>query len=196
MKKYVYIILISFFCYSCLGTKKVIETNTSKKSVEKSEVKKDSSNVVEKNKAISDKLDLTVPKAKTDDKEFNKRVDSKVDEILAKLNTSKRSGDNSYKLYYNLLKRQVEFEAKIGSTQNEKTSVVNEEKTEKSTEDVIDTYIYKKVTTIPWWLWVFIYFMFLDGKVVGILSNFIPQLKGATSILKLLSIFKSGSKPE
>ena len=132
-------------------------------------------------------MDVSVPKAKTPDIDFNKKVDEKVDEILAKLNTTKTSGDNSYRLYYNLLKRQVEFEAKIGETQNENTTTNSEEKTEKTTEEIIDTYIYKRITTMPWYLWGAIYFMFFDGKIASLLSNFIPQLRGATSIL---SIFK------
>jgi Fe2+ transport system protein B len=187
MKKEFILVLILIFFSSCLGSKKVIENNTSKKSIEKLEVRKDSSNIVEKNKSISDKLDLIVTSSKTDDKNFNKKVDSKVDEILAKLNTSKKSGDNSYKLYYNLLKRQVEFEAKIGETKNENTVTNTEEKTEKTTEEIIDTYIYKRVTTMPWYLWIVIYFMLFDGKIASLLSNFVPQLRGATSIF---SIFK------
>lgn len=186
--------IVYFLCIlllsSCLGTKKIVEKKAIKNTTEKVEVKKDSTNVVEKNRAIADKLDVAVPKAKTSDANFNKIVDEKVDEILAKLNTTKTSGDNSYRLYYNLLKRQVEFEAKIGETQNENTSTNSEEKTEKTTEEVIDTYIYKRVTTMPWYLWVAIYFMFFDGKIASLLSNFIPQLRGATSILSMFSLLK------
>ena len=186
MKKIV-LLFICIILTGCLGTKKIVEKQATKNTTEKVEVKKDSINVIEKNKAIADKLDVSVPKAKTPDIDFNKKVDEKVDEILAKLNTTKTSGDNSYRLYYNLLKRQVEFEAKIGETKNENTTTNTEEKTEKTTEEIIDTYIYKRVTTIPWYLWIAIYFMFFDGKITSLLSNFIPQLKGATSIL---SIFK------
>lgn len=186
MKKIV-LLFICIILTGCLGTKKIVEKQATKTTTEKVEVKKDSINVVEKNKAIADKLDVSVPKAKTPDIDFNKKVDEKVDEILAKLNTTKTSGDNSYRLYYNLLKRQVEFEAKIGETQNENTTTNSEEKTEKTTEEIIDTYIYKRITTMPWYLWGAIYFMFFDGKIASLLSNFIPQLRGATSIL---SIFK------
>ena len=57
----------------------------------------------------------------------------------------------------------------------------------KSTEEIIDTYIYKRITTMPWYLWVALYFMFFDGKITSLLSNFIPQLRGATSILSVFS---------
>jgi len=185
MKKIV-LLFICIVLTGCLGTKRIVEKKATKVTTEKVEVKKDSTNVVEKNKAISDKLDVAVPNAKTSDADFNKKVDQKVDEILAKLNTTKTSGDNSYKLYYNLLKRQVEFEARIGETQNENTTTNSEEKTEKTTDEIIDTYIYTRITTVPWYLWIALYFMFFDGKIASLLSNFIPQLKGATSILSLL----------
>jgi len=185
MKKIV-LLFICIVLTGCLGTKRIVEKKATKVTTEKVEVKKDSTNVVEKNKAISDKLDVAVPNAKTSDADFNKKVDQKVDEILAKLNTTKTSGDNSYKLYYNLLKRQVEFEARIGETQNENTTTNSEEKTEKTTDEIIDTYIYTRITTVPWYLWIALYFMFFDGKIASLLSNFIPQLKGATTILSLL----------
>ena len=185
MKK-IALLFICIVLTGCLGTKRIVEKKATKVTTEKVEVKKDSTNVVEKNKAISDKLDVAVTNAKTTDADFNKKVDQKVDEILAKLNTTKTSGDNSYKLYYNLLKRQVEFEARIGETQNENTTTNSEEKTEKTTDEIIDTYIYTRITTVPWYLWIALYFMFFDGKIASLLSNFIPQLKGATSILSLL----------
>ena len=185
MKKIV-LLFICIVLTGCLGTKRIVEKKATKVTTEKVEVKKDSTNVVEKNKAIADKLDVAVPNAKTSDADFNKKVDQKVDEILAKLNTTKTSGDNSYKLYYNLLERQVEFEARIGETQNENTTTNSEEKTEKTTDEIIDTYIYTRITTVPWYLWIALYFMFFDGKIASLLSNFIPQLKGATSILSLL----------
>ena len=185
MKK-ITLLFICIVLTGCLGTKRIVEKKATKVTTEKVEVKKDSTNVVEKNKAIADKLDIAVTNAKTSDADFNKKVDQKVDEILAKLNTTKTSGDNSYKLYYNLLKRQVEFEARIGETQNENTTTNLQEKTEKTTDEIIDTYIYTKITTAPWYLWIALYFMFFDGKIASLLSNFIPQLKGATSILSLL----------
>ena len=185
MKKIV-LLFICIVLTGCLGTKRIVEKKATKVTTEKVEVKKDSTNVVEKNKAIADKLDIAVTNAKTSDADFNKKVDQKVDEILAKLNTTKTSGDNSYKLYYNLLKRQVEFEARIGETQNENTTTNLQEKTEKTTDEIIDTYIYTRITTVPWYLWIALYFMFFDGKIASLLSNFIPQLKGATSILSLL----------
>ena len=50
-------------------------------------------------------------------------VNAKVDEILSKLNTAKNSGDNSYKLIYDKLKKQLEFYIKIAQTKNQNTQV-------------------------------------------------------------------------
>lgn len=185
MKKehFIYIGLILMLFTSCMGSKKVIENNTSKKETEKFEVKKDSSNIVEKNKSISDKLDLAVSKSKTNDADFNKKVDAKVDEILAKLNTTKTSGDNSYKLYYNLLKRQVEFEAKIGETQNETKETNTKETSEKTLEEKTDEYISKKITAIPWWLW-FVALLYLLPTIIDRISLLINPLKVLTSKFK------------
>ena len=53
-------------------------------------------------------------------------MNAKVDEILSKLNTSKISGDNGYKLIYDKLKKQLEFYAQIAQTKNENTAVKNQ----------------------------------------------------------------------
>jgi len=57
---------------------------------------------------------------------FDSLVNAKVDEILSKLNTSKDSGDNSYKLIYDKLTKQLEFYSKIAQTKNENTDVKSE----------------------------------------------------------------------
>lgn len=188
MKFKLFILIISLLLITgCLGTKQVTEKARTKSLIERTSQKKDSLSAIEKNKAIADKLDIAVPKSNTNDAVFNKRVNEKVDEILAKLNTTKTSGDNSYKLYYNLLKRQIEFEAKIGETQNSTTATNSEDTREQSVEGKIETYIYKKVVTAPWYFWLLFYFIFLDARLTRLLSNVFPWLKGSSTIL---AIFK------
>ena len=153
MKKIAFI-LIFISLNSCLGVRKIVEKKTISKEIEKTDLKTDSVNLLVKNNPINDKIDISVPESKTPDLDFNKAVNDRVDEILSKLNTSKTSGDNSYKLYYNLLKRQLNFEANIGETLNEKTNVSSEKTSEKSFEQQTDEYISKKVSRIPWWLYV------------------------------------------
>jgi hypothetical protein len=147
MKNIIQLLIILILFSSCLGSKKVFENNTSKKEVEKLEVRKDSSNVIEKNRAINDKVITTVVSS------GNKETDKKIDEILSKLNTQKNSGSNSYKQYYDSETRQLVTDFFLAQTQDQILSTKNDSVKETSTEEVIDTYISKKVTAIPWWLW-------------------------------------------
>lgn len=177
MKNLFYIILIAL-CTSCLGTKKVVENTTAKKEMQKKEVKKDSSNVVEKNQEISDQISLSL-------RTNNKKVDSIIRQRLKGFNSSKKSGSNRYNAVFDYEKMALNIAAVIGATQNQTITTDSNTNTEKSFEERTNEYIKKRITTMPWYLWVVIYFFFLDGKIVGILANFIPQLKGATSILSL-----------
>jgi hypothetical protein len=125
MKKSIQLlILIScILLTSCSSTKKIKEENI----LLKSEIeKRDSIKNMVINQAIDDKLITPIVQSQTGNSVFDSLVNAKVDEILSKLNTSKNSGDNSYKLIYDKLKKQLEFYAQIAQTQNENTAVKNE----------------------------------------------------------------------
>lgn len=109
----------SIILVSCKTSKKILSTEVTK-STEKTQ--KDSIKNVVVNQTINDKLITPVFESKTGKVVFDSLVNAKVDEILSKLNTSKSSGENEYKLYYNQLKKQLEFYAKIAETKNENTS--------------------------------------------------------------------------
>ena len=125
MKKSIQL-LILIFCIlliSCSSTKKLKEENT----LLKSEIQnRDSIKNTVINQAIDDKLITPIVQSQTGNSVFDSLVNAKVDEILSKLNTSKNSGDNGYKLIYDKLKKQLEFYAQIAQTQNENTAVKNE----------------------------------------------------------------------
>lgn len=125
MKKSIQL-LILIFCIlltSCSSTKKLKEENT----LLKSEIqKRDSIKNTVINQAIDDKLITPIVQSQTGNSVFDSLVNAKVDEILSKLNTSKNSGDNGYKLIYDKLKKQLEFYAQIAQTQNENSAVKNE----------------------------------------------------------------------
>lgn len=115
----VLLVLALLFC-SCSEAKKYQEQNT----IVKSDIQKlDSTKVAQINKGIEDRLITPVLQSKTSNPVLDSLVNAKVDEILQKLNTSKTSGDNSYKLLYDKLTKQLEFYTKIGQTANEKTKV-------------------------------------------------------------------------
>jgi len=127
MKKSItYLVLLITSCIlfaSCSSAKKIKEENT----LLKSEIqKRDSIKSVVINQAIDDKLITPVVQSNTGNAVFDSLVNAKVDEILSKLNTSKDSGDNSYKLIYDKLTKQLEFYSKIAQTKNENTDVKSE----------------------------------------------------------------------
>jgi hypothetical protein len=125
MKKLIQL-LILIFCIlltGCSSIKKLKEENTLLKNVIQ---KRDSIKKTIINKAIDDKLITPIVQSQTGNSVFDSVVNAKVDEILSKLNTSKNSGDNNYKLIYDKLKKQLEFNVQIAQTQNENTTVKNE----------------------------------------------------------------------
>lgn len=131
MKKAIYnfstfLILLICSCallVSCSSAKKITAENTTVKSEIQ---KKDSIKSTVINQPIDDKLITPIVQSNTGNTVFDSLVNAKVDEILSKLNTSKNSGDNSYKLIYDQLKKQLEFYAKIAQTKNENTAVKSE----------------------------------------------------------------------
>lgn len=127
MRKYTKLIILFITCCilftGCSSAKKLKEENT----IVKSEIqKKDSIKTIVVNQAIDDKFITPIAQSNTGNKVFDSLANAKVDEILSKLNTSKNSGDNSYKLIYDKLTKQLEFYAKIAQTKNENTDVKSE----------------------------------------------------------------------
>lgn len=127
-----YVILFISSCIlftGCSSAKKMKQENT----LLKTEIqKRDSIKSTMVNQAINDKLITPIAQSNTGNAVFDSLVNAKVDEILSKLNTSKNSGDNSYKLIYDKLTKQLEFYAQIAQTKNENTAVK-----EKKTKTII-----------------------------------------------------------
>jgi hypothetical protein len=118
--KYLILTLLSLVFISCSSAKKHKEENT----LLKSEIqKRDSLKSVIINQAIDDKLITPVVQSNTGNRVLDSLVNAKVDEILSRLNTSKNSGDNSYKLIYDKLAKQLEFYSKMAQTKNENTAI-------------------------------------------------------------------------
>ena len=112
------LVLLSLVFIGCSSAKKYKQENT----LLKNEIqKRDSLKSVIINQAIDDKLITPVVQSSTGNHVLDSLVNAKVDEILSKLNTSKNSGDNSYKLNYDKLAKQLEFYSKMAQTKNENT---------------------------------------------------------------------------
>ena len=113
------LVLLSLVFIGCSSARKYKQENT----LLKSEIqKRDSLKSVIINQAIDDKLITPVVQSSTGNPVLDSIVNAKVDEILSKLNTSKNSGDNSYKLIYDKLAKQLEFYSKMAQTKNENTA--------------------------------------------------------------------------
>ena len=175
-----YTILLALTICSC-GTSKLIKQSAKETtSTEKTEFKKDSINTTVINKSIDDALTIPVVKSNTNNKVKDSIINAKVDEILSKLNTSKKSGNNSYRLNYNTEKRLLELEAKIGETKDTSTDTKTEETTEKTFEEKTDEYISKKIKSIPWWFYAMVVFWFFPqilARVQAVINPISAVLK-------------------
>lgn len=152
--KRIFLICLTSLLFSCAGTHKVTEKTSTTNSKENTEIVKDSTLNSEINKKIDDAVNLIVTRSNTSDAEFNKAVDRAVDDILSKLNMTKQSGDNSYSLMYDKVKRELLLQMQVGETKSTSQTVNKSEKIEKSFEQVTDEYFSKKINMIPWWVWV------------------------------------------
>jgi hypothetical protein len=82
---------------------------------------KDSSShtqTTDNNKAIIDSLILAIGKIQTAKPECDSVAQLAVENFIKTLNTSKKSGDNSYEIKYNELLKRLEIVMKIGATKN------------------------------------------------------------------------------
>ena len=141
-----------FFFSSCLGTKKITENTSDRKQSDITNQQKDSSNVSKTNQEIKDKV--ITPVASSGETDFDKEVDRRVDQILSRMNTEKSSGSNQYRQYYDQQTRKLITEFFIAQTENQKVNVNESKASEKTLEERTDTYIKKKITALPWWLYV------------------------------------------
>ena len=139
------LLLLCIFCM-CGCAAKPIETTS--KIEHHNEVKKDSTKVIETNKAINDTLKIKIAKVKTSKPECDSITQAKINELLRQLNTSKKSGDNEAGIYYDELKQQLVMWQLMAQTKNEKTT------TNKSSEVTTKLELAKPVIVkfIPKWV--------------------------------------------
>lgn len=94
-------------------------------------------------KAILDSLRLLLAKVKTSRPECDSICQAEVDKAYSLLNMMKQSGDNSYELKYDALKRQLDLVMKIAATKNTDKAVVAE--TDKKSDSQSVRYVTIKV---------------------------------------------------
>jgi len=164
------IIAICFFAclffISCSTLKKTKESTLKQTEIVKES--KDSTSTTETSKAIKDNITINVPKAD------NTEVQIMLDDILRRLNTSKSSGDNSYKFYYDEKLRQLQAEFQVAETENKTTDTNKEKESEKTFEQNVEEYR-KKIVQSPW-AWLIIAFL-VRKEIFWVLSRIFPQLR-------------------
>ena len=167
MRKLIYLIVLILFT-GCLGSKSISNKESVLKQSEITVKQSDSVSHSNTNQEIKDIVTIEVPVS-------DPEMDKKIDDILSKLNTQKRSGSNNYKLSYDRIKRELVAELSIGETTTKETVTNKSELTEKSLEERTDEYIKKKIVALPWWLYLAVFIFFLP-KIIRFASNFIPGI--------------------
>ena len=160
---------------SC-GATKTTETKTETK-IEHTSVKSNDSIVLKEiNRAISDLVNIKIPKSKSNNAILDSIVNARVDEILEKIDFKKVSGDNQYQILYNRLKRQIEASFTVGKTENNTSNVKQIEIDKKSDTYLISEYE-KKIRGLPFYWWI-IGLIFLFRKFIfGVLELTFPAVR-------------------
>lgn len=170
-------LLLVLVTSSCSTLKTEAEKNRETKETKLSEKSKETSLETEKSKAINDKSVIPVQNSDTGNRDFDAEVNRAVDRILAGLNHQKSSGDNGYELYYDLIKRELQFRATIGETSNSKEKVAEKENTEISFEQKTDQYLSKKIRQIPWWIYLLAALYFAPKILEGVAAFTNPIIR-------------------
>lgn len=94
-------------------------------------------------KAIIDSLRLLLAKVKTSKPECDSICQAEVDKAYSLLNMMKQSGDNSYELKYDALKRQLDLVLKVAAAKNTEKTIIKE--TDKNSDSQGIKYVQVKV---------------------------------------------------
>ena len=116
-------IIILFICLSVVvvgcKAKPIISTNN-KETEKTSEIIKEKT--TDNNLAVIDSLKILIQRVKTSKPECDSITNAKIDELLLQINSKKISGENSFGVYYDKLKKELIAYANLGATKTEITS--------------------------------------------------------------------------
>lgn len=119
MKKYllinIFLIVVLLLMISCKSKQPLQEKTAT------TIINHDSINLVKltiRNQEIVDSLKIIIGSIKTEKKECDSVCQIAIDRLLSQLNTSKKSGANSYNVNYNAKDKSLNFNSKIGATEN------------------------------------------------------------------------------
>lgn len=123
--------------FGCVSKKPIESLHTIERIIEH---KTDSSKITQVNKAIIDSLIIAIAKVKTAKPECDSITQATLDNVLAQLNSRKKSGDNEAGIYYDKLKKQIVLWQKLAETKTE-TTATNKQNNNSQIE--------KKVVLVP-----------------------------------------------
>lgn len=134
--------LVTILINSC-ASKPVQNTHTIERIIEH---RTDSVKTTHVNAAILDSLIIQVAKVKTAKPECDSITQATLDQVLKQLNTSKKSGYNEAKIYYDDLLKQIIVILKQAETKTENTATKKIDTDTSKLKEII------KVKYIPWWV--------------------------------------------
>jgi hypothetical protein len=152
---------------SCTGMRTTTSKNSDTKTTELNEKNTDKTADTKTNREINENFGVPV---RTNDEAVNKAVR----DALRDFNFSKQSGTNSTQIIFDEEAMAFKIANIIGETQDKNTSSVSETKSEKTFEQTTDEYFSKKVSQIPWWLWLIVAIYFMPRIVEGVTSIINP----------------------
>ncbi|MBC5835821.1 hypothetical protein G6N05_05425 [Flavobacterium sp. F372] len=152
---------------SCTGTKKISEKNSETKIKELSEKTTDKVSDTKTNKEINDNISVPL-------RSNNEEVNKAIRDAFRDFNFNKQSGTNSTQFIFDEEAMAFKIANIIGATQDKNTSSVIDTKTDKSFEQTTDEYFSKKISQIPWWLWVVAIIYLMPRIVEGVSAIYNP----------------------
>lgn len=175
MKKLFYILTI-LLIVGCAAKKELKESKSSTRETENIR-ERDSSLITETavkvSEAIKDEIRTKVPTSS--DPEVNR----KVDEILSQLNSSKRSGANSYSIRFDPATREIITNMEVARRRDSlRIEELNQRLSEQQSTTLTDEYISeakKVIYKLPWWVWA-IAIWFFRKTILGTIAVIYPPV--------------------
>lgn len=152
---------------SCRSVKTTSEKNKTTAIVEKLEVKKDSTNITKISEEIKENVSLSL-------RTNNKVVDSIIKQRLKGFATTKTSGGNSYAAKFDYDKMVLDISAVVAESINETSTTDTSKESEKSFTEQTDEYFSKKISAIPFWIYILVALYFLPKIIAGVTAIINP----------------------
>lgn len=175
--KNILIIVILIIFTSCGPLKNIRDRISTTKETELNEKSSDTTKIKETNKAIKDDIAIPIPEGASPE------TTAALIDLIKRMQSSKSSGDNSYKLWYDEQLNQLRLRVEIAETQNKELATKNESNTEKTFTQEKEEFIKKVKNSI--WTYVFA-FLFFWPYIKPIVMMFLGPTNLMTGIKKIM----------